>query len=151
MNKNQISTIIVFILLALDQISKLLVVKNFETISNGISLSSFLNIVYVENRGVSFGMFAEHDKSFYFGIFSILVSFYIIFLIINSKKSLETVGLSMILGGALGNGFDRLINEYVVDFIDFHLNNFHWPAFNFADSFITIGAFIFIYDLIKNK
>ncbi len=151
MNKNQISTIIVFILLALDQISKLLVVKNFETISNGIPLSSFLNIVYVENRGVSFGMFAEHDKSFYFGIFSMLVSFYIIFLIINSKKSLETVGLSMILGGALGNGFDRLINEYVVDFIDFHLNNFHWPAFNFADSFITIGAFIFIYDLIKNK
>ena len=89
MNKNQISTIIVFILLALDQISKLLVVKNFETISNGISLSSFLNIVYVENRGVSFGMFAEHDKSFYFGIFSILVSFYIIFLIINSKKSIN--------------------------------------------------------------
>ena len=64
---------------------------------------------------------------------------------------MEIIGLSIILGGALGNGVDRLFQGYVVDFIDLHLNNLHWPAFNFADTFITIGAIVFVLSIILDK
>ncbi len=143
--------LIAFLVFLLDQVSKRLVLDNFYTFSNGLQISSFLNLVYVENRGVSFGMFSQHDKSFYFGILSMIVSAYIVYLIHKSNNFLELIGLSLILGGAIGNGVDRLYYGYVIDFIDFHLNNIHWPAFNFADSFITIGAVVFISSLFSNK
>ena len=143
--------LIAFLVFLLDQVSKRIVLDNFHTFSNGLEISSFLNLVYVENRGVSFGMFSQHDKSFYFGILSMIVSAYIVYLINKSNDFVELIGLSLILGGAIGNGVDRLYYGYVIDFIDFHLNNIHWPAFNFADSFITIGAVVFISSLFSNK
>ena len=142
---------IVFLTLLLDQVSKRMVVENIETFANGLEVTKYFNLVYVENRGVSFGMFSEHDKSFYFGILSMLVSAYIIYLIVKSNNLMEIIGLSIILGGALGNGVDRLFQGYVVDFIDLHLNNLHWPAFNFADTFITIGAIVFVLSIILDK
>ena len=142
---------IVFLTLLLDQVSKRMVVENIETFANGLEVTKYFNLVYVENRGVSFGMFSEHDKSFYFGILSMLVSAYIIYLIVKSNYIMEIIGLSIILGGALGNGVDRLYQGYVVDFIDLHLNNLHWPAFNFADTFITIGAIVFVLSIILDK
>ena len=142
---------IVFLTLLLDQVSKRMVVENIETFANGLEVTKYFNLVYVENRGVSFGMFSEHDKSFYFGILSMLVSAYIIYLIVKSNNIMEIIGLSIILGGALGNGVDRLYQGYVVDFIDLHLNNLHWPAFNFADTFITIGAIVFVLSIILDK
>ena len=96
-------------------------------------------------------MFSEHDKSFYFGILSMLVSAYIIYLLVKSNDLIESLGLSFILGGAIGNGVYRLYYGYVVDFIDLHLNNLHWPAFNFADTFITLGALVFVFSIILNK
>ena len=57
----------------------------------------------------------------------------------------------LILGGALGNGLDRIINNYVIDFFDFYFNEFHWPAFNFADSFITVGGIIFFWTILKKN
>jgi signal peptidase II len=80
-----------------------------------------------------------------------LVSAYIVYLIVKSNYLIELIGLSLILGGAIGNGVDRLYYGYVVDFIDLHLNSFHWPAFNFADTFITIGAITFFLSLIIDK
>jgi len=142
---------IVFLTLLLDQASKKMVVENIEIFANGLEISKYFNLVYVENRGVSFGMFSEHDKSFYFGILSMLVSAYIIYLLVKSNNLIELVGLSLILGGAIGNGVDRLYYGYVVDFIDLHLNNLHWPAFNFADTFITIGAIVFVFSIIYDK
>ena len=142
---------IVFLTLLLDQVSKRMVVENIETFANGLEVTKYFNLVYVENRGVSFGMFSEHDKSFYFGILSMLVSAYIIYLLAKSKDLIESLGLSLILGGAIGNGVDRLYYGYVVDFIDLHLNNLHWPAFNFADTFITFGAIVFVFSIIANK
>ena len=150
MSKKYIFCIVIFILL-LDQVSKRIVVENIEIFANNLEISKYFNLVYVENRGVSFGMFSEHDKSFYFGILSMLVSAYIIFLLAKSKDLIESLGLSLILGGAVGNGVDRLYYGYVVDFIDLHLNNLHWPAFNFADTFITFGAIVFIFSIISNK
>ena len=142
---------IVFLTLFLDQVSKRIVIENLETFANGLEISKYFNLVYVENRGVSFGMFSEHDKSFYFGILSMLVSAYITYLLVKSNNRIELFGLSLILGGAIGNGVDRLYYGYVVDFIDLHLNNLHWPAFNFADTFITVGAIIFVFSIISNK
>ena len=142
--------IVIFTLL-LDQVSKRIVVENIEIFANNLEISKYFNLVYVENRGVSFGMFSEHDKSFYFGILSMLVSAYIIYLLVKSKDLIESLGLSLILGGAIGNGVDRLYYGYVVDFIDLHLNNLHWPAFNFADTFITVGAIVFVLALLQIK
>ena len=150
MSKKYIFCIVIFILF-LDQVSKRLVVENIEIFANNLVISKYFNLVYVENRGVSFGMFSEHDKSFYFGILSMLVSTYIIYLLVKSNDLTESLGLSLILGGAIGNGVDRLYYGYVVDFIDLHLNNLHWPAFNFADTFITFGAIVFIFSIIANK
>ena len=150
MSKKYIFCIVIFTLF-LDQISKRIVVENIEIFANNLEISKYFNLVYVENRGVSFGMFSEHDKSFYFGILSMLVSAYIIYLLAKSNDLIESLGLSLILGGALGNGVDRLYYGYVVDFIDLHLNNLHWPAFNFADTFITFGAIVFVFSIISNK
>ena len=144
-------TLIVISLVLIDQVTKILVYIEKERIGTGIPILNFFNIVYVENRGISFGIFSSYDASFYLGILSFLISFYIIFIIKMTQEIWEIVGLSLILGGALGNGIDRVINNYVIDFFDFHLNNFHWPAFNFADSFITVGGIIFFWRIFFKK
>ena len=150
MSKKYIFFIVIFIIF-LDQVSKRIVVENIEIFASNIVISKYFNLVYVENKGVSFGMFSEHDKSFYFGILSMLVSAYIIYLLTKSNDLVESLSLSLILGGAVGNGVDRLYYGYVVDFIDLHLNNLHWPAFNFADTFISFGAIMFVFSIISNK
>ena len=135
----------------LDQISKLVTLKYKLLLPMKISSFEGFNLVYVENKGVSFGMLSEYDIPFWLGILSFAISAYVIFLIIKSERKLELIGLSMILGGAIGNGIDRLLRGYVIDFIDLYYRNFHWPAFNFADSFITIGAVLFIIKLFFYK
>lgn len=149
--KLTITLIILLICLLLDQITKNIATMNYNLLKDGIYLFDYLNLVYVENRGVSFGFFAEHDKSFYFGILSFIISTYILYLIYKSETNIEIVGLSMILSGALGNGFDRIYYQYVIDFLDFHFQNYHWPAFNFADLFISTGAILFVISLVKNS
>ena len=150
-NKFILVTLIVFSSVFIDQATKILVYIEKERIGTGIPILNFFNIVYVENRGISFGIFSSYDASFYLGILSFLISFYIIFIINMTQEIWEIIGLSLILGGALGNGIDRVINNYVIDFFDFHLNNFHWPAFNFADSFITVGGIIFFWRIFFKK
>jgi len=145
------SFLITSVCVLIDQLSKIFIKYNFFKISPGIKIFDILNIVYVENKGVSFGIFAEYNITFFLGILSILISAYIVFLILKSKDNIERNSLSLILGGALGNGFDRIIYGHVVDFIDFHYQNFHWPAFNFADSFITVGAIIFFFKILKTN
>jgi len=135
----------------LDQVSKLVILKNKLLFPMKITSFDGLNLVYVENKGVSFGMLSQYNIPFWLGILSFAISLYVIFLIIKSDSKLELIGLSMILGGAVGNGLDRLFRGYVIDFIDFYYINYHWPAFNFADSFITVGAVLFVVKLIFYK
>ncbi len=135
----------------LDQISKLIVLKYKSLLPIKISSFDGLNLVYVENKGVSFGMLSDYNIPFLLGILSFVISIYIIFLMTKSESRLELIGLSMILGGAIGNGIDRMFSGYVIDFIDLYYRNFHWPAFNFADSFITIGAILFFVKLFSSK
>ena len=88
--------------------------------------------------------FASNGNNFRFGVLSLIISAYIVFLISQSTSILEIYSLSMILGGALGNGYDRLLQGYVIDFIDIYYIDYHWPAFNIADSCITVGFVIMI-------
>ena len=150
-NKTFLTTILVIITVLIDQISKLIILKNIFFLSQGINIFWGLNIVYVENRGVSFGLLSEFNIPFYLGILSFIISGYIIYLILKTKNKLEIIGLSLILGGALGNGYDRLVNGYVIDFIDIYFKKYHWPAFNFADLFITLGAILFLIEILRNK
>ena len=135
-----LSVIIIF----LDQYTKYLISLNANELYFGIQIFPFLNIVYVINKGISFGLLSELNISFYLGIMSLIVSVFIFFWIWRSFIKIEIISLSLVLGGAVGNGIDRINNSYVIDFIDFHWTNFHWPAFNIADTFITLGAFIYI-------
>ena len=135
----------------IDQLSKYFVENNLEIFINGLVILEGVNLVYVQNNGISFGMLSNFNITFFLGLLSLIISCYIFFLIFKSDDQLEFTGLSLILGGALGNGFDRLKNGYVIDFIDIYYNNLHWPAFNFADSFITIGAILFFYCIFVKK
>ena len=108
-----------------------------------MQLLSFLNIVFVRNTGVSFGMFSEWGilGRYFFSIFSIVVGCLLILLAIFSDKKVFRISLGLIASGALGNAIDRVYFGGVIDFIDFFIYNFHWPAFNFADIFLIFARF----------
>ncbi len=150
--KKEIIIICIFFLtVILDQITKFHIFENKFYFREGIELYSWINLVYVENQGISFGILSEFNISFYLGIISFLVSFYIFYLIKKSNKALEKNALSLILGGAVGNGIDRIKNGYVIDFIDVHVGQLHWPAFNLADSSITVGGVLYFWLIFFKK
>jgi signal peptidase II len=113
-----------------------------------IPVTSFFNLVLTWNNGISFGLF-NNGSNLNALILSLLAIVIVIFLIMWLRKS-ETkrvaIGLGLIIGGAIGNIIDRGLHGAVVDFLDFHINSYHWPAFNIADSCITIGAMILVFD-----
>ena len=144
----------VMLLVLIDQcakifISNIMLNNNF----NDIKLLSFLNIVFVRNTGISFGMLSEGGLlgRYFFSTFSILVGCFLILLAVFSEKKLLCISLSLVASGALGNAIDRIYFGGVIDFIDFFIYNFHWPAFNFADIFITLGVIFLLFDNIFNK
>ena len=111
---------------------------------------SIFNIVKAKNYGVSFGLFNDGTKTIkiLILIFDIIVILYLLTLA-KTKQEYKNIklflcSLSLIIGGAFGNMIDRIINGFVRDFLDFHIKNYHWPAFNLADSFICIGVFFLI-------
>ena len=149
----EILLVIIFLVL-IDQcmkisISKIMLNNSFED----IKLLPFLNIVFVRNTGVSFGMFSEWGilGRYFFSIFSIVIGSFLILLAMFSDVKLFRISLGLISSGALGNAIDRVYFGGVIDFIDFFIYNFHWPAFNFADIFITIGVVLLLFDNIFNK
>ena len=134
------------IILIIDQITKLVIV-NFILPNQSIKVFSFLNIVNVRNTGAAFGLFQSLGNSIFI-IISFIAILIIFVMIIRSKD--DTFALSLILGGAMGNLTDRLRLGYVVDFIDFHISNYHWPAFNIADSVLTIGISLLFIKLLRD-
>jgi len=147
LNKNFFINLILVILIFLsDRISKIYVVYLYKKLnSSEIFSSKFLNISLVWNEGIAFGLFSFNEKIFY-NILTIiiLVIILIIFFMILQNVGFRKYSLLMILGGALGNVFDRIYYKAVPDFIDFHIGNFHWFIFNVADIFITLGVFFMI-------
>ena len=136
-------TLLIFLI---DRISKIYVInlnKNFS--GSEIFSSKFLNIYLIWNEGIAFGLFSSNENNIY-NILTLLIIFMIIiiFYMITKSQGLQKYSLLMILGGALGNVFDRILYKSVPDFIDFHINEFHWFIFNVADIFITIGVICMI-------
>ncbi len=141
-----INLIIIISIFILDRVTKLYVIY-LDKINSGseIYLSKYLNIYLIWNEGIAFGLFSFNEKNLYnyLTIFILIIVVFILFWIIKSK-GIQKYALSMISGGALGNLFDRILYRAVPDFIDLHINNFHWFIFNIADIFITIGVFLMI-------
>ena len=138
-------SVIIFIFI-IDRVSKLLIISSPETYEqNGTSVTSFLNFNLIWNEGIAFGLFSFDEKLYYnlLTIFICLITVVIIWLMLRSER-LEKFSYIMIIGGSLGNIFDRVFYSAVPDFIDIHINNFHWFIFNVADIFITIGIIFLI-------
>ena len=142
---------LVFILLFLtvfftDRISKILVINKVEKIGNNkVYESLFFNFELVWNKGVAFGLFSFGSSNVYNFITIIIFSVILIVSYLAFKeKSVEKVFFTMIAAGAIGNFYDRLTFRSVPDFIDIHVNNFHWFIFNIADIFITLGIIVLI-------
>ena len=137
---------LIFIIFVTDRISKIYVIYlDNKLLGSEIFSSKFLNINLIWNEGIAFGLFSFDDKIFYniLTIIIIIIILIIFFMIIKSD-GFKKYSLLMILGGALGNVFDRIYYKAVPDFIDFHVGNFHWFIFNLADIFITLGVFFMI-------
>tara|TARA_B100000575_G_scaffold92197_1_gene73347 strand:+ start:407 stop:910 length:504 start_codon:yes stop_codon:yes gene_type:complete len=141
-----INSLIVFSIFLLDRISKIYVINlDNKFLGSEIFSSKFLNIYLVWNEGIAFGLFSSNDNNFYNIItFLIILIIMILFYMITQSQGLQKYSLFMILGGAIGNVFDRILYKSVPDFIDFHVNEFHWFIFNVADIFITIGVICMI-------
>jgi signal peptidase II len=132
----------------LDQVTKWAVLENF-AYGERREITKFFNLVLVYNKGAAFSMFASADgwQTPLLILFAIVAAGIVSYLIVrNREKRVLCLGLALILGGALGNLIDRLRFGHVVDFLDFHAMGWHWPAFNVADSGITVGALLLILD-----
>ena len=129
-----------------DRITKIYVINlDKKFIGSEIFSSKYLNISLIWNEGIAFGLLSFDQENLYnlLTILIILIIFFILVMILKSS-GLKKLALVMILGGALGNVFDRILYKSVPDFIDFHVGEFHWFIFNIADVFITIGVFSMI-------
>ena len=136
------------ILVVIDQATKIIAQRAVGPV-DAVRVLPFLNIVNVRNPGSAFGMF-QHAGSLFFIIITAAVIAALLFIMGTGRS--RHPGLVLVLAGAAGNLIDRLMLGSVRDFIDFHAGRFHWPAFNFADSYITIGIILlFISSLRKAK
>ena len=138
---------LILLIFLFDRISKIYVIYlDNKLLGSEIFSSNFLNFNLIWNEGVAFGLFSFNEKIFY-NILTIIILIIILIIFIMTIKSdgFKKYSLLMILGGALGNVFDRIFYKAVPDFIDFHIGNFHWFIFNVADIFITIGVIFMIF------
>jgi len=139
-----------------DQISKYIIKINLELYDNIIVIENYFNITHILNPGGAFGLFASSSPEIRKFIFLFVSSIVALFILWFYKKSASnyiflSCGLALIFGGAIGNLIDRFQYGKVVDFLDFYIGTYHWPAFNIADSAITIGMGILFYHIIFNK
>ena len=149
-----INSCLVLIIFLLDRLSKIYVINlNAKFNGNELFYSKYLNISLIWNEGIAFGLLSFGEKTLY-NFLTVLISIIIlvIILMIINNKGLIKYSLLMILGGALGNIFDRIFYNAVPDFIDIHVGDFHWFIFNVADIFITLGViFMIILELTDNN
>ena len=131
--------------IVVDQVSKIIVLSALGPFQ-GVSVTPFLNLVVVLNTGISFGLFASEGEltRYLLVALALIVSIILMRWLASSTNRFICAALGMIIGGAFGNVIDRLVHKAVVDFLDFHLYGWHWPAFNVADSAITIGVALFV-------
>ena len=143
LKKNLIIFFSVALIFLIDRISKILVISKSEKLNqNEIFSTKFINFHLIWNEGIAFGLLSFSNSSTYqiMTLFILLVILILIFYMLKTDMINEKIGFILIVGGAIGNLFDRFFYSAVPDFIDLHINNFHWFIFNIADIFITIGV-----------
>ena len=149
-----ISFSLVILVYLLDRLTKIFVIQlDKNNVGSDIFNSTYLNIVLIWNKGIAFGLFSFNEAYFY-NILTLVITIIIFILIFMSFKSegFKKYSLLMIIGGALGNLHDRIFSKAVPDFIDLHVNNFHWFIFNVSDIFITLGVIsLIVLEIVPNK
>ena len=148
--------LLILILMAVDQAVKHLVAATVELYGSRTIIPGMFNITRVHNKGAIFGAFSHMNNHVVYLVLTaasfvalVLVAFY--FFRTPPSEKLMKIALSLILAGALGNLVDRLLRGYVIDFLDFHIGDAHWPFFNVADSCITVGAVLMLFIFIRRK
>jgi signal peptidase II len=148
--------LIALLVLLLDRLSKWQVAERIALHESISIVPGFFRLTHVENRGAAFGLFSDSPSEWRVAV---LILFSLVALVVVSAllwKNSHTVsttgfGLALILGGAVGNLWDRLADGHVVDFLDFSLASYHWPAFNVADSAIVVGALLLVAEILFAK
>jgi signal peptidase II len=148
--------LIAVMVVLLDRITKLAVARNISLHDSVQIIPDFFRLTHVENRGAAFGLFADSPsewKIWMLVLFSVVALIVVSTLLWRNSHSMTTtgVGLSLILGGAIGNLWDRLISGRVVDFFLFYIGQYQWPAFNVADSAIVVGAGLLVIEILFAK
>jgi signal peptidase II len=148
--------LLVAAILVLDRWTKALILDRFDLNASVSVIDGFFNITYVRNTGVAFGIFSSISSPIKSLVLSLFTAFAAVVVITYSYRSplenrLLQAALALILGGALGNLYDRLAYGYVVDFLEFYIGSYHWPAFNVADSAITTGVVLLGLEIIRNE
>jgi signal peptidase II len=147
LKKNIVNFIIIIIIFLIDRLSKVYIL-NLTELNNGLDIyvNPYLNFYLIWNKGIAFGLLS-FDADIIYNLISILIALIcvIIFITLIKSRGLMKYSLMSVFGGAISNLFDRLYYSAVPDFIDIHLNNYHWFIFNVADIFITIGVISMIY------
>ena len=155
LKKILINFIIVLVIFLIDRLSKIYILQIAELGKNvDIYVTQYLNFYLIWNKGIAFGLFSFDENFIYnFITFIILTITIVILVMIIKSVRFKKYSLLLVFGGSLGNLFDRIYYSAVPDFIDIHINNFHWFVFNAADIFITIGIICLIFDeiFINNK
>ncbi len=140
------------VILPLDQWTKYLVLQHMELQQSRTLVQHYLNLVYVQNPGAAFGIFADSALRvpFLSGI-ALLAVAVIVWVLprLGAEQRWQKLGLVLVVPGALGNLIDRLRFGYVIDFIDVHWYQYHWPAFNVADSAISVGVAFMLVDMLR--
>jgi signal peptidase II len=145
------------LVLCLDQASKLYVHNTFMLHESRPVIAEFFHLTYVRNPGAAFGFLAHQQEAFLRFFFPMVTMFAIVVLLVYFirvpyQRTLTLWGIGLILGGAVGNGIDRLWLGQVIDFLDFHWHNtYHWPAFNLADSAICVGVGLLLLDAFRHS
>ncbi len=151
--KHRITDIIFILIISavilLDQFTKQLIMDNFSLHEHKIVIPGFFNLVYVTNTGAAFGFLAG-EQAMWRQVFFVTVAIVALLIMIFAYRHVKNQGrlfvfsIALIAGGAVGNLIDRLRFGAVVDFLDFYVSRYHWPAFNVADSAITVGVGLFL-------
>ena len=147
LKKNLIIFLIISIVFFFDFVTKNYAITNL-LLNHSKAINTYLNFTLAFNYGAAFSFLSDAGgwQRWFFVIFSIIVVFFISYILIKDKES-EYISYSLVLGGALGNLYDRIFLGYVIDFIEFHYNDFYWPIFNIADIAISIGVILLLYSM----
>jgi len=154
LKKHSVFIFVTGICFFMDRFTKHLAVSFLKGRHSVSIFENFFNLTYVENTGAAFGLFSNMDRVFRIPLLTLVALLALVFIIyiylkLSQEERITRLSLSFVLGGAIGNICDRMLHGYVVDFIDVHYyRTFTWPAFNFADIVISIGAGLIVLSLI---